>query len=75
MDGRARALTEPIRRFWGFLQESWTELRKVHWPSRREAQATTSVVVIVVVLAAGYLGAVDWVLSIFVNRLLGVGGS
>jgi preprotein translocase subunit SecE len=56
------------------MQEAWFELKKVHWPSRAETQATTRVVVLVVVVVAVFLGAVDWVLSNFVQRLLGVGG-
>jgi preprotein translocase subunit SecE len=69
-EGRVQALTEPGRRFWRFLQESWVELKKVHWPSRAETQATTRVVVIVVFVVAAYLGAVDWALSKFVQLLL-----
>ena len=67
------ALTESPRRLVHFFQESWVELKKVHWPSRQETQATTRVVVLVVLVVAAYLGAVDWVLSNFVQRLLGVG--
>jgi preprotein translocase subunit SecE len=69
-----RAITEPVRRFWDFLQDVRVELSKVHWPSRKETQATTRVVVIVVFAVAAYLGAVDWVLSRFVQLLLGTGG-
>jgi preprotein translocase subunit SecE len=69
--GRARAVTEPARRFWHFLQESWVELKKVHWPSRKETQATTVVVVLVVLLVAVYLGVVDWVLTKIAQLLLG----
>jgi hypothetical protein len=29
-----------------FLQECWIELKKVHWPSRKETQAATIVVII-----------------------------
>jgi preprotein translocase subunit SecE len=73
MEGRTGALLESPRRLWSFLQESWVELKKVHWPSRKETEATTRVVVLVVIVVALYLGAVDWVLSTFVQRLLGVG--
>jgi preprotein translocase subunit SecE len=69
-----RAITEPVRRFWDFLQDVRVELSKVHWPSRKETQTTTRVVVIVVFVVAAYLGAVDWVLSRFVQLLLGTGG-
>jgi len=71
MEERVRALTEPARRFWEFLLDVRVELKKVHWPTRKETQATTIVVVIVVFVVAAYLGAVDWVLSRFVQLLLG----
>jgi len=74
MEGGTRSLTEPVRRLVAFTQEAWFELKKVHWPSRAETQATTRVVVLVVLVVAAFLGAVDWVLSNFVQRLLGVGG-
>jgi preprotein translocase subunit SecE len=72
MEGGSRSVTEPARRLVAFLQEAWTELKKVHWPSRAETQATTWVVILVVLVVGAYLGAVDWVLSTFVQRLLGL---
>jgi len=69
-----RAVTEPAKRFKDFLLDVRVELKKVHWPSRKETQATTRVVVIVVFVVAAYLGVVDWVLSRFVQMLLGGGG-
>ncbi len=72
MEGGSRSVTEPVRRLVAFLQEAWIELKKVHWPSRAETQATTLVVILVVLVVGTYLGAVDWVLSNFVQRLLGL---
>jgi preprotein translocase subunit SecE len=48
-----------VRRLIQFFQESWQELRKVHWPSRKETYAATLVVIIVVVLVSVYLALVD----------------
>jgi preprotein translocase subunit SecE len=48
-----------IRRLIEFFQESWQELRKVHWPSRKETYAATLVVIIVVVLISVYLALID----------------
>ncbi len=42
-----------------FVEESWQELKKVHWPSRKETYAATLVVIILVILIAGYLALVD----------------
>ena len=41
------SLKQPVTRSREFLEESWAELKKVHWPSRKEAQGATLVVVIV----------------------------
>ena len=48
-----------IRRLIEFFQESWQELKKVQWPSRKETYAATLVVIIVVVLISVYLALVD----------------
>jgi preprotein translocase subunit SecE len=48
-----------VRRLTEFFQESWQELKKVHWPSRKETYAATLVVIIVVVLISVYLALVD----------------
>jgi len=52
-----------IRRLTQFFQEAWQELRKVHWPSRKETYAATLVVIIVVVLVSMYLALVDLALT------------
>ena len=48
-----------VRRLTEFFQEAWQELRKVHWPSRKETYAATVVVIIVVILVSVYLALVD----------------
>jgi preprotein translocase subunit SecE len=53
-----------------FLQEVWAELKKVHWPSRKETYAATAVVLIVVSIVALYLGAVDLALSTVLQAIL-----
>ena len=52
-------LQDSVRRLTEFFQESWQELRKVHWPSRKETYAATLVVMILVVLISVYLAVVD----------------
>ncbi len=42
-----------------FVEESWQELKKVHWPSRKETYAATLVVIILVILISVYLAVVD----------------
>jgi preprotein translocase subunit SecE len=47
------------RRLIEFFEEAWQELKKVHWPSRKETYAATLVVILVVVLVSVYLALVD----------------
>jgi len=51
-----------MRRIILFFQESFAELKKVTWPSRDEATASTKVVLVSVIIIAGILGLVDFVL-------------
>ena len=53
-----------------FLQEVWAELKKVHWPSRKETYAATAVVVVIVALVALFLGTVDFFLSQVVQAIV-----
>ena len=55
----------------GFVQESWVELMKVHWPTRKETYAATAVVIVVVVLIAIYLALVDFGLTKLIEALTG----
>lgn len=52
-----------------FVNETISELRKVHWPSREEATRLTTVVVIVAVAMGILLGLVDLVFSRVANVL------
>jgi len=51
-----------MRRIILFFQESYAELRKVTWPSRDEAVASTKVVLVSTLLIAAMLGLVDFIL-------------
>jgi preprotein translocase subunit SecE len=53
-----------------FLTEVRVEVKKVTWPSRREAIGGTTVVVIVVFLVSVFLGIVDALLSKMVQGLI-----
>jgi preprotein translocase subunit SecE len=44
----------------GFMRDTRGELRKVSWPTRREAQSLTVVVIIVMVVMAIFLGGFDY---------------
>jgi preprotein translocase subunit SecE len=45
------------------------EMRRVTWPSRKQVQATTAVVVVAVFLFAGYFALVDAVLGNTINTV------
>ncbi len=53
--------TDIGRTFWGFIQESRTEVRKVVWPTRAETVQTTLIVIVMVILA----GILLWLLDMF----------
>ena len=53
-----------------FVREVVSEFRRVNWPSRAEVMRSTAVVLIVVVILAFYLGAVDVGLSRIVGVIL-----
>lgn len=53
-----------------FVSEVWAELRKVHWPSRKETYAATVLVLVVTFIVATFLGVVDFAISRFVHAIL-----
>jgi len=54
-----------------FLKEAKIELRKVKWPTPKQTLASTSVVIIVVVIISLFLGVVDFGLSKIIRLALG----
>jgi preprotein translocase subunit SecE len=50
-----------------FLSEVIVELKRTTWPSRKEVQGTTLVVIVTIFVFAVFLFAVDYVLSQGVN--------
>ena len=51
------------------------ELKKVSWPGRDEIIGTTGVVIVAVFFFGVYLGLVDYVLGLALNRVLAYFGS
>jgi len=56
-----------MKRIITFFQESYAELKKVTWPSRDEAFASTRVVLVSTIIIAVMLGLVDFILFKFVD--------
>lgn len=60
------AKTSPLQ----FFQQVRQEVSKVTWPNRKETIVTTSMVFLMVILAAMFFFSVDLVLGNIVNGLL-----
>jgi preprotein translocase subunit SecE len=54
-----------------FLKEAKIELKKVTWPTPRQTLASTSVVIIVVIIVSIFLGIVDFGLAKAIRMVLG----
>ncbi len=54
-----------------FLSESKAELKKVTWPTRKQAVASTAVVIVVVAIVALFLSLVDLGLTKIIKLILG----
>ena len=58
-----------------YFKETWYELKKVSWPTRREAVNLTLMVVAVTLFLAIVLGLMDWVFKYGVSLLVGAVGT
>jgi preprotein translocase subunit SecE len=61
--------SNPVTRY---LRETNAELRKVSWPTRKEATQLTIIVLIVVSVMSTFLGSLDLVFSRMIGALLGL---
>ncbi len=64
-------LSEIAVRVKQFLNEAKAELKKVTWPSRKQAFASTAVVIVVVVIISVFLSLVDLGLTKIIKLILG----
>lgn len=60
-------VTEAVRRY---FRETIGELKKVNWPSRKEAQNLTMIVLAVIVLMTVFLGGLDFLFTLGFAQLL-----
>ena len=61
---------ETLKRLREFFNEVLLEFRRVTWPSRQELMNSTTVVIVVTVVLAFFLGLVDIGLTKVVERIL-----
>jgi len=54
-----------------FLGNVKAELKKVTWPSKKDTYASTTVVIVLVLICAVFLGGVDIILSRLIRLILG----
>lgn len=53
-----------------FLKEAKRELKKVVWPNRRQTIKYTLVVIAISLVTAVFLGLIDYIMTIGVEKLL-----
>jgi preprotein translocase subunit SecE len=58
------------KEFTRFLSDVRAEMRKVVAPSRKEVQATTTVVIVAVFIFGVFFFVVDWIFSLGLTHLL-----
>jgi preprotein translocase subunit SecE len=69
-DNRGNKVTQFPARIKDFLTDVRNEMRKVTFPNRKEVQATTTVVIITVILFGIYFFVIDQVIATGINWVL-----
>jgi len=60
-----------INKITNYFSQSFQELRKVSWPTKKETVNLTIIVGISIIIAMLFLTGIDWVLSKIVNLVIG----
>jgi preprotein translocase subunit SecE len=68
--GRKRKENAIVR----YFRQTWVELKRVSWPTRREATNLTAIVLAVTVAMSSFLGVVDWLSALFFSLLVEITG-
>ena len=55
-----------IRRF---LNEAWSELKKVHWPTREQTRNLTVLVFVISAAVGAYIAVFDLLFTVLIDRL------
>jgi len=69
----AGGFKERLEQFLRFLKSVRTEMKRVSWPSVKEVRAATIVVMVTLLLISGYMGVVDWLLTLFFGTPVATG--
>lgn len=60
-----------FRRLVKFVKEVRNELKRVSWPSREEIRGSTTVVIVIVLILAVFIGLVDRALTYLISFIFG----
>ncbi|MDD5711027.1 MAG: preprotein translocase subunit SecE [Candidatus Colwellbacteria bacterium] len=53
-----------------YLKESFSEFKRINWPSRKEAAVLVAVVVLLSLAISAYLGALDYIFAYLLGKLI-----
>ena len=70
-DQRIKGLSKYVNMTTQFLREAKFELKKVKWPTRKELLASTTMVIVLVLAIAIFLGLVDFILIKIIKLVIG----
>ena len=59
-----------IKKLFTFLREVRLEMKKVSWPTRKEAIKYTLIIIGVTVIVAAFLGSLDYVFTTMLNKFI-----
>jgi len=60
-----------LKKIFTFLKESKAELKKVNWPSKEEVLTSTRIVIISILVVAGVIALIDYVIKTVVFAIIG----
>ncbi len=60
-----------MKKIFTFLKESRAELKKVNWPSKEEVLTSTRIVIISILVIAGVIALIDYVIKTVVFSIIG----
>lgn len=53
-----------------FFKDVQLEVKKVNWPTRKETLKYTVIVIVVSAVVAAFLGGLDFIFSVLINKLI-----
>lgn len=59
-----------LTRFGNYIKDTRGELTHVSWPTRRQAAVFTVIVIVISIAVAIYLGFIDYVLSLILQKFV-----